>query len=106
MSSQFDFVTVHIKPNVHYKGRSISYVIECQDGSKKTLGVILPTEKPLIFETHVSEKIEIISGKCFVKREQSEETEVYHSGEFFTVPANSRFSTQSTEVVDYICHLE
>ncbi len=35
MSSQFDAVTVHIKPNIHYKGRSISYVIECQDGSKK-----------------------------------------------------------------------
>ena len=106
MSSQSDAVTVRVKPNIHHKGRSISYVIECQDGSKKTLGVILPTDKPLTFETHVCEKIEIISGKCFVKREQSEETEVYHPGEFFTVPANSRFSMQSTEIVDYICHLE
>lgn len=35
MSSQFDAVTVRVKPNIHYKGRSISYVIECQDGSKK-----------------------------------------------------------------------
>ncbi|WP_335956485.1 pyrimidine/purine nucleoside phosphorylase [Acinetobacter bereziniae] len=106
MSSQFDAVTVRVKPNIHYKGRSISYVIECQDGSKKTLGVILPTDKPLTFETHVTERIEIISGKCFVQREDNENIEIYSSGEFFTVPANSRFSMQSTEVVDYICHLE
>lgn len=95
MSSQFDFVTVHIKPNVHYKGRSISYLIECKDGSKKTLGVILPTEKPLTFETHVTERIEIVSGKCLVRIADQEEMEVYSSGESFTVPANSRFSLQS-----------
>ena len=31
---------------------------------------------------------------------------LYHAGESFDVPANSRFSMMASEVVDYICHLE
>ncbi|RZG76695.1 pyrimidine/purine nucleoside phosphorylase [Acinetobacter sp. WCHAc060025] len=105
MAIQFDFVTVHKKPNIHFDGRSISYLIECQDGSKKTLGVLLPTEKPLTFETHVPERIEIISGKCLIKIEDGE-FKSFSAGEYFKVPENSRFSMQSSEVVDYVCHLE
>ena len=105
MTIQFDFVSVRKKPNIHFNGRSISYLIECKDGSKKTLGVLLPTDKPLTFETHVAEKIEIISGKCLVKIGDGEFLH-YVEGEFFNVPEKSRFSMQSSEVVDYICHLE
>ncbi|NHB57350.1 pyrimidine/purine nucleoside phosphorylase [Acinetobacter shaoyimingii] len=105
MTSQLDFVTIHKKPNVYFQGRSISYLIECKDGSKKTLGVLLPTEKPLTFETHVNELIEIISGSCEVRIGDDEETYVYSVGDSFSVPENSRFSMYSTDVVDYICHL-
>ncbi len=41
--------------------------MQFEDGTKKTLGVILPTEQPLTFETHVPERMEIISGECRVK---------------------------------------
>jgi len=75
------------KPNVHFGGRSISHVIQCEDGSQKTLGVILPTDQPLTFETHVAEHIEIISGQCQVKIGLQTEMRLYHAGESFDVPA-------------------
>ena len=106
MSTQFDFVSVRKKPNVHFGGRSISHVIQCEDGSQKTLGVILPTDQPLTFETHVAEHIEIVSGQCQVKIGLQTEMTLYCAGESFDVPANSRFSMMASEVVDYICHLE
>ena len=106
MSIQFDFVSVKKKPNIHYNGRSISYIIQCQDGSQKTLGVILPSEKPMIFQTHVAEYIEIISGTCQVRVGDAENSQTYEAGGSFHVPALSRFSMQSNELVDYVCHLE
>ena len=105
MSDQIDFVSVHKKPNVYFGGRSISYLIECEDGSKKTLGVLLPTEKLLTFETHVNEIIEIVSGTCLVKIGDDEDLHTFSVGDSFKVAANSRFSMMTNEVVDYICHL-
>ena len=106
MSTQYDHVSVVKKSNVYFGGLCISHTVQFEDGTKKTLGVILPSEEALTFETHVTERIEIVSGKCLVRIADQEEMEVYSSGESFTVPANSRFSLQSSEVVDYVCHLE
>lgn len=105
MSTQLDFVTVQKKPNIYFNGRSISYAIECADGSKKTLGVLLPTEKPLMFETHVSERIEIITGSCQVWMGDDVDFKIYQEGEEFDVAANSRFSMKTDNFVDYVCHL-
>lgn len=105
MSTRIDFVTVQKKPNIYFEGRSISYVIECADGSKKTLGVLLPTEKPLTFETHVTERIEIVTGTCQVKIGQNGEFQTYSEGDEFEVIANSRFSMITDNFVDYVCHL-
>ncbi len=106
MPNQFDAVSITKKANVHYEGHSISHVIELEDGTKKTLGVILPTEKALTFKTHVSERIEIISGKCSVQIGDDPDTKVYSSGESFNVPENSKFKIITDEVIDYVCHLE
>ena len=54
----------------------------------------------------VAEHIEIVSGQCQVKIGLQTEMRLYHAGESFDVPANSRFSMMASEVVDYICHLE
>lgn len=106
MPNQFDAVSITKKANVHYEGHSISHVIELEDGTKKTLGVILPTEKALTFKTHVSERFEIISGKCSVQIGDDPETKIYSSGESFKVPENSKFKIITDEVIDYVCHLE
>lgn len=105
MSTQLDFVTVQKKPNIYFEGRSISYIIECADGSKMTLGVLLPTDKPLTFETHVREQIEIVTGSCQVKIGADGDFETFTEGDIFEVPANSRFSMMTDNFVDYTCHL-
>ena len=106
MSTQFDFVSVVKKPNIYFDGLSISRTIQFKNGIKKTIGVILPTERPLTFETHVPERIEIISGKCHVQIANDLEGQIYYAGQSFYVPRNSHFSIMTDDVLDYICHLE
>ena len=105
-STQFDHVTVIKKSNVYFGGACISHTVQFEDGTKKTLGVILPTEQPLTFETHVPERMEIISGECRVKIADSNESELFRAGQSFYVPGNSVFRIETDEVLDYVCHLE
>lgn len=106
MPEQFDFVSIKKKAIVHFKGASMSHALVLKDGSKKTLGVILPSEEPLTFKTHLAERIEIISGQCSVKIGDDPEMQTYTSGDSFQIPANSQFKIQTNEVVDYVCHFE
>jgi len=106
MQNQFDSVSIRKKANVHFEGHSVSHMIEFEDGTKKTLGVILPTTTSLTFKTHVPERIEIISGKCTVQIGDEPEAKIYSSGESFNVPENSKFKIMTDEVIDYICHLD
>lgn len=106
MSDQFDSVSVIKKPIVHYGGRSISHELQMKDGTKKTIGVFLPSEQPLVFATHVDERVEIIHGKCLVQIGDEPEYVQYHAGESFHIPKDSHFKIQSNEVVDYVCHFE
>ncbi|MCG2608339.1 pyrimidine/purine nucleoside phosphorylase [Acinetobacter sp. SM34] len=106
MSTQFNFVSVKKKSNIHFDGCSVSHVIELKDGTKKTIGVILPTERPLVFETLVAERIEIVSGKCLVQIGKSRESQTYHAGESFYVPKKTQFKIITDNIIDYVCHLE
>lgn len=106
MSEQFDFVSIKKKANVHFNGTSISHILVLKDGTKKTLGVILPSEEPLTFKTHLAERIEIISGQCSVQIADDPEMQIYASGESFQIPANSQFRIHTSEIVDYVCHFE
>ncbi|MCU4582487.1 pyrimidine/purine nucleoside phosphorylase [Acinetobacter gyllenbergii] len=106
MPEQFDFVSIKKKANVHFNGTSISHILVLKDGTKKTLGVILPSEEPLTFKTHLAERIEIISGQCSVLIGDDSEIQIYTSGESFQIPANSQFKIHTSEIVDYVCHFE
>ncbi|MCH7391177.1 pyrimidine/purine nucleoside phosphorylase [Acinetobacter dispersus] len=106
MPEQFDFVSIKKKANVHFNGTSISHILVLKDGTQKTLGVILPSEEPLTFKTHLAERIEIISGQCSVLIGDDPEMQIYTSGESFQIPANSQFKIHTNEVVDYVCHFE
>ena len=105
MSAQFDHVSVVKKSNVYFGGLCVSHTVQFEDGTKKTLGVILPSDQVLTFETHVPERMEIISGECQVTVADSEETELFRAGQSFYVPGNSRFKIVVSEVLDYVCHL-
>ncbi|MEO4073765.1 pyrimidine/purine nucleoside phosphorylase [Acinetobacter pittii] len=106
MPEQFNFVSIKKKANVHFNGTSISHILVLKDGTKKTLGVILPSEEPLTFKTHLTERIEIISGQCKVQIGDDLNMQIYGSGESFQIPANSQFKIHTREVVDYVCHFE
>ena len=105
MLAQFDHVSVVKKSNVYFGGLCVSHTVQFEDGTKKTLGVILPSDQVLTFETHVPERMEIISGECQVTVADSEETELFRAGQSFYVPGNSRFKIVVNEVLDYVCHL-
>ena len=106
MSGQFDCVSIIKKPTIHEYGCCISHCIQLPDGTQKTLGVFLPTEQPIVFETAVAERLEIISGECRVQIADSEESELFRAGQSFYVPGNSRFKIETDDVLDYVCHLE
>ena len=104
--AQFDHVSVLKKSNVYFGGKCISHTIQFEDGTKKTLGVILPTEQALIFQTHVPERMEIISGECRVIIADHTESELFRAGQSFYIPGNSQFKIETSDVLDYVCHFE
>jgi len=65
MSTQFDNVTVLKKGNVYFDGKCVSHTVLLADGTKKTLGVILPST--LNFSTGAPEIMEINGGSCRVR---------------------------------------
>ncbi|MDC5521929.1 pyrimidine/purine nucleoside phosphorylase [Acinetobacter baumannii] len=106
MPDQFDSVSITKKAHVYFNGASISRVVTIKDGSKKTIGVILPTDQALTFKTYVPERIEIISGECKVQIGKNSDMRTFSSGESFSISANSQFRIITNEVLDYICHFE
>jgi purine/pyrimidine-nucleoside phosphorylase len=106
MSAQFDHVSVVKKSNVYFNGLCVSHTVQFADGTKKTLGVILPTPQALTFETNAPERMEIISGECRVVLAGNTETELFRAGQSFYVPGNSSFKIETDEPLDYVCHYE
>jgi len=102
MTTQFDNVSVIKKSNVYFDGKCISHTVLLADGTKKTLGVILPAS--LTFTTGVPEVMELTGGKCRVRMKGEDKWTEYQAGQSFDVPANSAFDIEVTETMDYVCH--
>jgi len=102
MTTQFDNVTVLKKGNVYFDGKCVSHSVIFADGTKKTLGVILPSS--LTFNTGAPEIMEINGGSCNVRLKGEEAWKTYAAGTSFNVPGNSSFDIEVTETVDYVCH--
>jgi hypothetical protein len=100
--ASFEGVTVQTKANLYFDGRVLSHTVLMPDGSKKTLGLILPGE--YYFGTAAAERMEIVSGACTVRLKDSSETRSYAAGDVFEVPADSGFTISVAEgVCEYIC---
>jgi uncharacterized protein YaiE (UPF0345 family) len=99
--SQFDNVSVVKKANIYFDGKVTSRVVIFPDGTKKTLGIMLPGEYE--FGTDTVEIMEIVAGDLKVLLPgQSEWNHIQGEGEF-QVGANEKFKLIVTEVTDYIC---
>jgi hypothetical protein len=100
--SQFDNVTVLKQANVYFDGKCVSHTVLLPDGTRKTLGVLMPST--LVFNTAAPETMEITGGQCRVRLAGASEWTSYGAGQTFSVPADSRFEIETTDVVNYICH--
>ena len=100
-NAQFDNVSVVKKGNVFFDGKCMSHSVLFADGSRKTLGVILPSK--LTFNVSTPELMEITSGTCRVKIGDEPEFKTYAAGDQFSVAAKSRFVIEANEVVNYVC---
>jgi purine/pyrimidine-nucleoside phosphorylase len=99
--TQFSNVSVVKQGNVYFDGKCVSHSVLFPDGTRKTVGVILPST--LTFNVGVPEIMEITSGTCRVKINDEPEFSTYAAGSQFSVPANGKFVIESDEVVNYVC---
>jgi hypothetical protein len=99
--SEFKNVTVVKKANVYFDGKVTSRSLIFPDGSKKTLGIMLPGEYD--FNTADKEIMEIISGNLEVLLSDAQGWKTITGGEEFEVPAQSKFSLKVKSLTDYCC---
>lgn len=100
--NQFNNVSVVAKANVFADGKCVSHTILLPDGSRKTVGVILPGT--LTFNTAAPEVMETVEGHCRVRIGNDPDWKNYGPGESFAVPANTQFDIEALEPFHYICH--
>ncbi|MBI4732513.1 MAG: pyrimidine/purine nucleoside phosphorylase [Chloroflexi bacterium] len=101
MSDRFENVTVVKKANVYFDGKVTSRNVLFPDGTRKTLGFMLPGEYE--FGTAAPEFIEILSGEMDILLPNSKEWQAARAGQSFNVPANSKFKLILKGLVDYCC---
>ena len=99
--SEFRNVTVVKQANIYFGGKVTSRTVLFPDGSKKTLGIMLPGTYE--FNTADKEIIEIMSGKLEVMLPQSKDWKSFKGGDTFEVPAKSKFSLKIKTLTDYCC---
>ena len=97
----FENVTVELEGNSYFDGAVTSRTVNFTDGSKKTLGFMLPGEYE--FGTDAAELMEITSGELDVKLPNAMEWISVKGGESFNVPAKSKFQVNVKTVTDYCC---
>ena len=97
-----DGVAVTTKANVYFDGKCVSHGITLADGSRKSVGVILPAS--LTFNTGAPEIMECVAGACDYKLAGSDQWVQSEAGQKFSVPGNSKFEIRVTDAYHYICH--
>jgi len=101
-TTSIDNVTVSTQASVYFDGKCVSHGITLADGTKKTVGVVLPAS--LTFNTGAPEIMECVAGSCEYQLAGTSEWLVSQPGDRFSVPGNSSFNIRVTEAYHYICH--
>ena len=99
--SEFKDVTIIKKANIYFDGKVTSRSVIFPDGSRKTLGIMLPGEYE--FNTDDKEIIEIISGDLEVSLPEEKGWKTIKDGETFEVSAQSKFGLRVKRITDYCC---
>jgi len=98
--SKLNDVSITKEANIYYDGKVTSRSVELDDGSIKSLGIMLPGE--YTFGTNDAEIMEIMSGELDVKL-PNEDWKTLNTPETFNVPANSSFDLKIKTVTDHCC---
>jgi uncharacterized protein YaiE (UPF0345 family) len=104
-TTQFDGVSVATQANVYFGGKCVSHGITFPDGTKKSVGVILPAT--LTFNTGAPEIMECVAGSCDYQLDGTDAWVTSTAGQKFSVPGNAKFQIRVShgfEAYHYICH--
>jgi len=99
--SEFKNVTIVKKANVYFDGKVTSRTVVFPDGTKKTLGIMLPGEYE--FGTDAPEIMEIMAGELEVSLPGVDGWKAVKGGESFDVPGKSKFGLKIKTITDYCC---
>jgi purine/pyrimidine-nucleoside phosphorylase len=99
--SEFKNVSVVREANIYFDGKVTSRTVLFPDGSKKTLGVMLPGD--FEFGTADKELMEILSGELDVLLPNETAWKPVKGGQSFEVAASSKFKLKVKKLTDYCC---
>lgn len=98
--SQFDNVSVIKAANIYFDGKVSSRTVVFENGTRKTLGLMLPGEYE--FGTAEKEIMEIMAGEMDVCL-PGQSWQTIEAGQSFEVPAHAKFQLKVKTPVDYCC---
>ncbi|KAF1024011.1 MAG: Pyrimidine/purine nucleoside phosphorylase [Paracidovorax wautersii] len=102
-TEKIDGVSVTTRANVYFDGKCVSHNLTYPDGTKKSVGVVLPAE--LTFGTAAPEIMECVAGACEYKLKGTDTWVQVGPGDKFNVPGDSSFDIRvAGEPFSYICH--
>ena len=87
--------------NIYFDGKVTSRVVNFNDGSTKTLGIMMPGS--FEFSTEQHELMDIMAGELDVLLPGHDEWQTICGGDSFEVPAETIFKLRVKSVVDYCC---
>ncbi|MCJ8013161.1 pyrimidine/purine nucleoside phosphorylase [Paenibacillus sp. KQZ6P-2] len=99
--SQLKNATIVKAANIYYDGQVTSRTVIQEDGSKVTLGIMLPGTYE--FGTDGPEIMEILSGQLKVLLPGEDTWQEINGSATFHVPARSKFALEVFSVTDYCC---
>jgi len=98
---QFDQVSVGKKANVFFDGKCVSHTVTLADGTRKSVGVILPST--LRFDLNTKEIMEVVDGRAFVVINGGPEL-TFTTGQTWEVEAGGYFEIRVDAPFHYVCH--
>ncbi len=101
MSATFENVTIVKQANVYFDGKVTSRTVKFADGTRKTLGIMMPGDYE--FGTDENELMEIMAGEVEVLLPGQSAWQTIKGGQSFEVPAKAKFGIKVKSVTDYCC---
>ncbi len=99
--SEFENITAVKAANIYFDGKVTSRTLKFEDGTIKSLGIMLPGEYE--FGTAEAEIMEILSGTLDVQLPNENEFKTIVGPASFNVIANAKFKVNVKTITDYCC---